>query len=448
MDCADRRLPWWSACWVGAMLAACVPAADLTGTRFRCDEQNGCPDGQSCIAGSCETTVPDPDCTGPVTGSMTFDGVDDLVTYGNPALLSFGMNESITIAGWIKPEPTVAYQQPIVARPAACGSAGNYVLDAPDGRVRFCYLNADQTIKHCAFLSPDPVPDRVWTHIAVSYTFGVGNTLRGYIDGQLANMGVWDEGSGDDAPFVDLAAAVEVGHIADCPPSPQYFFAGELGDLRVYDRAVDGDEILRLAHDDLGGLADPDLSFPGFDGSDDVMNLGAESEPPFSAGDQITIIGRVAPATSSGFQTVVGKPIPCAHPGNYMVDVSGGPIRFCYSGPDLMDQCARLSDGSVPLGEWTHFAVTYTFGDGATVRGYIDGEPVQSGRWLLGDGNMPPVVDPSHETHVGHYAGCQVDPVHFYRGRLDRIRVLRRTLTPSEVRADYESFRTVDLCAP
>lgn len=79
-----------------------------------------------------------------------------------------------------------------------------------------------------------------WHHVAVTYTFGRQNSLRGYIDGQPAK-GTWDLGGATDrAPVVD-DDEVWVG--SALAGQPNVTFRGGLDEIAVYRKALSADRL-------------------------------------------------------------------------------------------------------------------------------------------------------------------------------------------------------------
>jgi uncharacterized membrane protein YkvA (DUF1232 family) len=111
-----------------------------------------------------------------------------------------------------------------------------------------------------------------------------------------------------------------------------------------------------------------------FDGVDDMARLGWGDRALFRAGDPISVMGWVNPTFVDGYDTIVARPSPCGNSGNFMVDLNGGALRFCYvNATHTASHCAPISTGAIPLGAWTHFAMTYRYGDFSSFRAWVDG---------------------------------------------------------------------------
>jgi hypothetical protein len=175
-----------------------------------------------------------------------------------------------------------------------------------------------------------------------------------------------------------------------------------------------------------------------FDGVDDSVHLGWGDRALFDAGETISVMGWVEPASSDGYDTVVARPAPCANGGNFMVDLNGGVLRFCYVDPtQTVSHCHPISTVAIPIGAWTHFAFTYRYGDPASFVAWVDGMRTPDLPWSNGDGTSAPLANARHAANGGHYAGCATGAEYFFHGRTHGIGVYERALADEDVRAAY-----------
>ena len=92
------------------------------------------------------------------------------------------------------------------------------------------------------------------------------------------------------------------------------------------------------------------------------------------------------------------------------------------------------TDGFKADGSWHHVAVTYTFGKGDSIKGYIDGKPL-AGKWDYGGAtNDGPVVD-NDELWIGSSMGA--NPGNSFEGLMDEIALHREVLSPEKIAARY-----------
>ncbi|MEX2215246.1 MAG: DUF1553 domain-containing protein, partial [Phycisphaeraceae bacterium] len=93
----------------------------------------------------------------------------------------------------------------------------------------------------------------------------------------------------------------------------------------------------------------------------------------------------------------------------------------------------------VPGRGWHHVAVTYTFGKGDSIRGYIDGKPV-TGTWDMGGKtDAGPVVDDDDIWIGSSMAGS---PGSTFRGAIDEVAVYRTVLSPKRIADRFEKTPT------
>lgn len=128
---------------------------------------------------------------------------------GEKSSLDFHKGDSITIEAWVNPRSTPSRFQHIIAKgrtknKGVPANNQNYALRlAAGGALSFLFRNEKNTEWHRWTSKTGFATDSDWHHVAVTYTFGQGDSIRGYIDGK-AVKGTWDMGGKtDDGPFVD-----------------------------------------------------------------------------------------------------------------------------------------------------------------------------------------------------------------------------------------------------
>ena len=195
-----------------------------------------------------------------------------------------------------------------------------------------------------------------------------------------------------------------------------------------------------------------------------IKDPGAESILDFAQGDSITMEAWVNPQTMGAYSYVIGKGRTGnlgqkSNNQNYSLRLaklgSSAGITFLFrdaknSGDDSWHRWT--SKTGFVLGGWHHVAISYTFGKPETIRGYIDGEPVQ-GVWDKGGAtDQAPWVD-DDELWVGSALGGQIgstliggiDEVALYRHAVNAERMKKRyrfdaprfTMQPDEAPRDH-----------
>ncbi|HVL15669.1 MAG TPA: DUF1553 domain-containing protein, partial [Gemmata sp.] len=172
--------------------------------------------------------------------------------------LRFGLNDSITIEAWVRvgelKDGTFAY---LVGkgrnrRPGFPELNQNYSLrlkgEKGEARVSFLFASAPAGGKPAEWhrwTTNAGFTSAGWHHVAVTYTFGKANSIRGYVDG-VALKGTWDMGGATDrAPVADADdLTVGTGNGGGAGNS----FRGALDDVAIW-RAALPDEVLKNRYD-------------------------------------------------------------------------------------------------------------------------------------------------------------------------------------------------------
>ena len=179
-----------------------------------------------------------------------------------------------------------------------------------------------------------------------------------------------------------------------------------------------------------------------------VRDPGAGSLLDFELGDSITLEAWVSPDSmrDGGYSYILGKGRTGndgfdSNNQNYALRLAGGRsaagIAFLFrsAGPDG-DWHRWTSEFALPVdGQWHHVAVSYTFGEPNSIRGYIDGQAV-AGRWDMGGATRRgPVVD-DDDLWIGSSMGGAIGST--FQGRIDEVAIYRQTLTPQQASARYQ----------
>jgi hypothetical protein len=98
------------------------------------------------------------------------------------------------------------------------------------------------------------------------------------------------------------------------------------------------------------------------------------------------------------------------------------------------------TEGFVPGTGWHHVAITYTFGEQDSLRGYLDGRPV-AGTWDLGGATTAAPVADDDEVWIGSSLGGSQAST--FVGLLDNAAIHRRVLTPDRIAARWQVDETV-----
>ena len=184
-----------------------------------------------------------------------------------------------------------------------------------------------------------------------------------------------------------------------------------------------------------------------------VKDPGTNSPLDFDSGDSITLEAWVKPSSLADNQQtyIVGKGRTnnegaARDNQNYALRLRGvnGMARLSFLFRDHENRAGKSEDfhrwnshdGFLLDGYWHHVAVTYTFGDQKTIRGYIDGQEVK-GTWDFGGPtDEAPVVD-DDELWIGSSMGG--NPSSTFEGLIDEVAIYRKALSADRIGKRYEA---------
>ncbi|MCA9040138.1 MAG: DUF1553 domain-containing protein [Planctomycetaceae bacterium] len=179
-----------------------------------------------------------------------------------------------------------------------------------------------------------------------------------------------------------------------------------------------------------------------------VKDPGSESPLDFDAGDSITLEAWVNPNKIANGHTpyVIAKGR--THRQGFSRDNQNYALRLMgKSGSAALNFLFRSRDGKGDWHRWTsnggfainsgwhHIAVTYTFGEADSLRGYIDGKEVE-GKWDYGGKtDKSPVVD-DDELWIGSAQGGGASSS--FSGEIDEIALYRKALTAEQIANHFD----------
>ena len=190
-----------------------------------------------------------------------------------------------------------------------------------------------------------------------------------------------------------------------------------------------------------------------------VTDPGADSPFDFVAGDSITLEAWVNPFELQDGQQVyvvgkgrTGNPGVAADNQNWSLRISAadGLARPSFLFRNADNRKGRSEDfhrwvaaeGFEPGSGWHHVAISYTFGEPGSIRGYVDGRPV-SGTWDFGGPTTkPPVVD-DDEVWIGSAINGNASAT--FLGLLDEVAIHRGTVTAAEICSRWDVDESVPI---
>jgi hypothetical protein len=155
--------------------------------------------------------------------ALTFDGVNDWVTVNDAAALDV---TTVTLEAWVRPT-TLSGWRTVIMKETANSLA--YTLYAHDNAPRpAAYINNGGP--DLDVLGTVALPVNAWTHLAMTYD---GATMRLYMNGTLAATR---------SATGNILATADPLRIGGNAPWGEYF-AGQIDDVRIYNRALTEAEI-------------------------------------------------------------------------------------------------------------------------------------------------------------------------------------------------------------
>jgi hypothetical protein len=186
---------------------------------------------------------------------FTSDGKKSSITVPDSPELRFGLNETITLEAWVKPQE--ASGVPYILGKGRLGTKEfgqdnqNYAFRLQHGKegtqIGFLFRSADVPGKKGdwhRWWSKETVPTSGWHHVAVTYTFGQPRSIKGFIDGRESD-GTWDMGGATDRAPVTDGDSLVIGSGSTLASS--HSFNGWLDNVAIYRGPIDT-EVLRARY--------------------------------------------------------------------------------------------------------------------------------------------------------------------------------------------------------
>ncbi|HEY2410660.1 MAG TPA: LamG domain-containing protein, partial [Pirellulaceae bacterium] len=174
---------------------------------------------------------------------------------GEQSVFDFAAGDAITLEAWVNPTKIASGQQIYIVGKGRTGNKGfpadnqNWALRlvGKDGgcRISFLFRDADnrpseQNDWHRWTSDAGFAAGSGWHYVAVTYKFGSGDSVRGYVDGR-ATKGTWDYGGKtDEAPVVD-GDQVWIGSASGGNASNS--FVGGMDEVAIYRAALPAERI-------------------------------------------------------------------------------------------------------------------------------------------------------------------------------------------------------------
>lgn len=416
---------------------------------------------------------------GKIGQGLLFDGTNDYVTVTDPTFFDGG--NRITVGGWAK-TTSLSAERYIVTKSTCSGGTDQGIFELGGGFTsagypEFTLYKGGGKPDYEHIVGTTRIDDGMWHHVAGTYD---GAYVRLYVDGV-------ESASVATTSLTFPATQSSNLEIGSCNGGT-YLWDGSLDDIRVYTRALSGDEIRRLylmGASLKANVSKRDLLTNGLvgywtmDGKD--INLGtttrevidvsgrnnhgdwrnhASTTIPGKVGQGIEFDGvddRVVIQNSSG---VIGlsvlsacawvKPqdVASTYPqilSTYNVVQTNGWDFYLYNQGDFSEGVGLGTSFSaagtfvsseyqsvlVRFDEWSHVCISQNGNSSGAMKLYLNGTQITSGIVTSGSGTR------SSDSGNDVYIGDSVNEAYPLKGIIDDLRVYGRELLPEEVRELY-----------
>ena len=179
-----------------------------------------------------------------------------------------------------------------------------------------------------------------------------------------------------------------------------------------------------------------------------LKDPGSKSVLDFNNGDSITLEAWVNPTSVSTYSYIIGKGrtqnsgMPTNNQ-NYslrLTSVKAGRVGISFlfrnkANKEDADWHRWTSSSGFTLGAWHHVAISYTYGDSKSIRGYIDGLPVK-GVWDMGGETADEPWTGNDEVWIGSSMGGKQAVT--LQGGIDEVAIYRHVVSASRMKMRYK----------
>jgi YD repeat-containing protein len=177
--------------------------------------------------------------------ALTFDGIDDAVTFADPGLGTDSATSPLTIQAWIKGDDLTGVGSTygrVILHGNRGEKAGDYYLSIKGGNVHFAYWQNDgEDINGRVRTADVPITAGQWYHVVATWD---GANQKIYVNGveQVLSPTLLTTGTG--------WGSTPAWSIGRSHPSAPFQFDGKISDVRLYTGALSATEIANLYADE------------------------------------------------------------------------------------------------------------------------------------------------------------------------------------------------------
>jgi hypothetical protein len=375
-------------------------------------------------------------------GGIGFVGTPGNKCVSVPDSPELRFSEEFTLEAWIRPEGG-SYEDPVVVRESSGKTAFGLGLGSREEYEAEGFIGEGKGSK--AAVGGEKIREYEWVHVAATWD---GSTIRLYVDGELA-----------DTETATSPPATGEGSLKMGCDGPDGQFTGQIDEVRVYNRALNGAEVgsdmeapiqtpkqgpvAAYSFDEGTGSTVTDTTGDGhtatiegakwtshgryggameFDAAEeDVLKIPASPELDFN--EEFTLEAWVRPSGADNHSApLIDKQEGGGH-GYFLYE--GGSVSDRPYGAANEEQEFVHAEEPLPADAWSHVALTFT---GNRTYLYVDGE-------LVDNGAAEPTITSEGELELGG----STDTADYFDGRIDEVRVYNRGLDAAEVAADMEA---------
>jgi len=396
------------------------------------------------------------DRKGQANKAYSFDGSSNYIDAGNNSVLNIVNDISIEV--WEKRNVIGTWQALVDRRDIGSGNSINYLLVwTNDNKILFNYREIG-TQANQIWATTDSFTDTAWHNIVLTYTFGVGTSIKVYVDGQL-KAGSWAGSNGNAVPVNVSNSYLNVGKTVN----NYYYFNGSIDDVHIYNRVLSATEITDLYEEYDPGIVVSDLQkglvarwkmdgnakdATPYSNNGTVTGATLTTDRKGQANKAYSFSGSnymitpslmnydtvtVAAWVNTGSNDTGEREIICNfESAGYGLFQTSNKLGFQ---ADISGYKAVLADNSPTIGTWYYVVGTY---DNSTIKLYINGVLQTAQTSVSG-----PIVDSTMAMTIGANPSGTPPGTTFgsdWIGSLDDVRIYNRALSPTEITALYESY--------
>jgi hypothetical protein len=398
---------------------------------------------------------------GKINGALGFDGTNDYVAVSNGDNFDFEYTQPMTISAWVNRTSNTS-EDDIFEKWNTAGSRGYGAFFNPSDD-HYYFTQATSSGAYNKVHTTSTLSTGTWYHVvATSDGSGTAAGMKLYVDGVQAattvDANVLGGGTIRNSDNPGIGAENASGTAVTV-------FHGSLDDVRVYDRTLSLSEVKGLFNqgkpsglvawykmDETSGNVASDSSGNGFnatatDGTpavwlptngtvkgagyfngylDFVAPETGTTALDFANGSTITLSFWAQPSISyNGTQEILFK-----QGGNYFFEFDNGLFTFGYYNGGWQTWASSYVQ-YFPF-QWTHYAVTYTFGTGSSAHVYVNGAEI-TGSWVSGGSTAPTVDDSPILIGASGYGPA----TETFTGGIDDIRIYNSALSAAQISQMY-----------